>query len=165
MAERKDTAHKVAEVLRAAAGKSGKKYYTSAVILAAGSSTRMGGDSTKQFLELCGMPIVARTIVEFEKSPLIDEIIVVAKADEIEKYDGFVDEYKITKPFRVIEGGETRQESARIGSDAVNDKSKYIAIHDAARCSSCYLPRSNGSRSGRTGDYTAGKLPQWIRRH
>mgnify|MGYP003290635549 CR=1 FL=1 len=134
MAERKDTAHKIAEVLRAASGKTGKKYYTSAVILAAGSSTRMGGASTKQFIELCGMPIVARTIIEFEKSPLIDEIIIVAKADELEKYGGFVEEYKITKPFKVIEGGETRQVSARNGVDAVNEKSKYIAIHDAARC-------------------------------
>ncbi len=134
MAERKDTAHKIAEVLRATTGKTGKKYYTSAVILAAGSSTRMGGDSTKQFIELCGMPVVARTVLEFERSPLIDEIIVVAKADEVSKYDGFVEEYKITKPFKVIEGGETRQISARNGVDAVNDKSKYIAIHDAARC-------------------------------
>ena len=134
MAERQDAPHKIAEVLRAVAGKSGKKYYTSAVILAAGSSTRMGGDMTKQFIELCGIPVVARTILEFEGSPLIDEIIVVAKADEIAKYDGFAEKYGIKKPFKVIEGGETRQISARNGVDAVNDKSKFIAIHDAARC-------------------------------
>ena len=134
MAERNDTAHKIADVLRAVAGKSGNKYYTSAVILAAGSSSRMGGDSTKQFIELGGMPVVARTIIEFEKSQLIDEIIVVAKSDEVEKYKGFAEIYGITKTFKVIEGGETRQESARFGVDAVNSKSKYIAIHDAARC-------------------------------
>lgn len=134
MAERQDKPHKIAEVLRAIIGKTEKKYYTSAVILAAGSSSRMGGKSTKQFLELCGIPVVARTILEFERSPLIDEIIVVAKAEEIEKYDGFAEKYGITKPFKVIEGGETRQVSARNGVDAVNDKSKFIAIHDAARC-------------------------------
>ena len=134
MAERQDKPHKLAEVIRAAIGKTDKKYYTSAVILAAGSSTRMGGDSTKQFIELCGMPVVARTVIEFERSPLIDEIIVVAKEDEIEKYNGFAEKYGITKPFSVIAGGETRQESARCGVDAVNDKSKFIAIHDAARC-------------------------------
>ena len=134
MAERNDTAHKLAEVLRAFSGKSGKKYFTSAVILAAGSSSRMGGDSTKQFIELCGLPVVVRTLIEFEKSQFIDEIIVVAKADEVSKYNGFADTYGITKPFKVIVGGATRQESARCGVDAIDSKSKYIAIHDAARC-------------------------------
>lgn len=134
MAERHDKPHKIAEVLRAIIGKTEKKYYTSAIILAAGSSTRMGNDQTKQFIELQGIPVVARTILEFERSPLIDEIIVVAKADEIEKYADFTEKYGITKPFKVVEGGETRQESARNGIDAVNDKSKFAAIHDAARC-------------------------------
>ena len=134
MAERTDKPHKIAEVLRAVIGKTDKKYYTSAVILAAGSSTRMGERQSKQFLELCGLPIVARTVIEFEKSEFIDEIIIVAKEEELEKYDGFAETYGITKPFKVIVGGETRQISARNGVDAVNDKSKFIAIHDAARC-------------------------------
>lgn len=134
MAERQDKPHKIAEVLRAVIGKTEKKYYTSAVILAAGSSTRMGGNSTKQFIGLNGIPVVAHTILAFEKSSLIDEIIVVAKEDEVEKYSDFADCYGITKPFKVIAGGDTRQASARCGVDAVNDKSKFIAIHDAARC-------------------------------
>lgn len=134
MSERQDTPHKIAEILRAIAGKTEKKYFTSAVILAAGSSTRMGGSSTKQFIELGGIPVVARTAKTFDTSDLIDEIIIVAKADEIDKYDGFAEKYGINKPFKVIEGGSTRQESARNGVDAVDDKSKFIAIHDAARC-------------------------------
>ena len=134
MAERNDFPHKIAEVLRAAIGKSEKKYYTSAVILAAGSSTRMGEDVSKQFLCVAGLPVVARSVIEFENSDYIDEIIIVAKKDEVSLYDRFVEEYGITKPFKVIEGGETRQISARNGVDAVNDKSKFIAIHDAARC-------------------------------
>ena len=134
MAERNDIPHKIAEVIRAAIGKTEKKYYTSAVILAAGSSTRMGDGVSKQFLEVNGIPVVARSIIEFEKSEFIDEIIVVAKKEEISDYDGFAEKYGIEKPFKVIVGGETRQISARNGVDAVNDKSKFIAIHDAARC-------------------------------
>lgn len=134
MSERQDVPHKIAEILRAITGKTDKKYYTSAVILAAGSSSRMGGNSTKQFLTIEGIPVVARTIMQFDSSELIDEIIVVAKADEVEKYADFANTYNITKPFKVIEGGATRQESARHGIDAVNEKSKFIAIHDAARC-------------------------------
>ena len=134
MPERQDNPHKIAEIFRAIIGKPEKKHFTSAVILAAGSSTRMGGTSTKQFIELDGMPVVARSLKVFESSELIDEIIVVAKADEISKYDGFAEKYGITKPFKVIEGGSTRQESARCGVDAVDERSKFIAIHDAARC-------------------------------
>lgn len=133
MAERTDTAHKVAEVFRAIAGKKEKKYFTSAIILAAGSSTRMNGES-KQFLGLGGMPVVARTVIEFDRSACIDEIIIVAKKDEISLYDGFAEKHGIEKPLKVVEGGETRQESARFGSDAVNTKAKFVAIHDAARC-------------------------------
>ena len=134
MAERTDTPHKIAEVLRAFIGKSEKKYFTSAIILAAGSSTRMGDGVSKQFLSVDGLPVVARTVIEFDKSEFISEIIVVCKKDEIDMYDGFAEKYSIKTPFKVVEGGSTRQESARFGSDAVDAKAKYIAIHDAARC-------------------------------
>ena len=133
MSERTDTPHKIAEVIRAIAGKMDKKYFTSAIILAAGSSTRMNGGS-KQFLFLNGLPVVARTVIEFDKSDCIDEIVIVAKKDEIPLYDTFAEKYSVKKPLKVVEGGETRQESARLGSDAVNPKSKFVAIHDAARC-------------------------------
>ncbi|MBP3376291.1 MAG: 2-C-methyl-D-erythritol 4-phosphate cytidylyltransferase [Clostridia bacterium] len=133
MAVRTDTPHKIAEVLRAIAGKTDKKYYTSAIILAAGSSTRMNGES-KQFIEIDGLPVVARSVIEFDRSPCIDEIIIVAKKDEMPLYEGFAEKYSIKNPIKVVEGGETRQESARFGSDAVNDKAKFVAIHDAARC-------------------------------
>ena len=94
----------------------------------------MGEGSTKQFLELEGMPIVARTVLAFEAAECINEIILVAKADEISLYADFPEKYGITKPFSVVEGGDTRQESARCGQDAVSKKSKYVCIHDAARC-------------------------------
>ncbi len=134
MSERQDLPHKIAELLRAIGGKTEKKYFTSAVILAGGSSLRMGKDESKQFISLCGMPIVARTLLEFQKSELIDEIILVAKETELERYDGFAEKYGITKSFKVVKGGDTRQDSARMGLDAVDKKSKFIAIHDAARC-------------------------------
>lgn len=133
MSENNNFAHKIADVLRAVSGKTDKKYYTSAVILAAGSSTRMGGES-KQFIELCGVPVVAHTIKAFDQCKCIDELIIVCKKDEMPLYDDFPVKYSLQKPFKVVEGGNTRQESARCGVDAVNDKSKFIAIHDGARC-------------------------------
>ena len=76
MAERTDTTHKIADVLRAFIGKTDKKYFTSAVILAAGSSTRMGDSVSKQFLSVNGLPVVARTVMQFDRSEFINEIIV-----------------------------------------------------------------------------------------
>lgn len=133
MAERNDIPYKVAEVVRAASGKKGRKYFTSAIVLAAGSSTRMNGES-KQFIELDGIPVVARSVMALDQSDCIDEIIIVAKKDEIAMYETFKKAYNLRNPLKVVEGGETRQESARIGSDAVSERCKYIAIHDAARC-------------------------------
>ena len=129
-----NTTSKIIELIRVVRGKPAIKNYTSAVVLAAGSSTRMGADKTKQFIEIDGMPVVARTLIEFDRSPCIHEIIVVAKEDEMELYDSFPEKYNLTKPMRVVAGGETRQESARFGSDCVSDDCKFICIHDAARC-------------------------------
>ena len=61
---------------------------TSAIIVAGGSSTRMGGTVTKQMLEICGKPVVVHTLLAFENTPEISEIIVVAKKEETELYDG-----------------------------------------------------------------------------
>lgn len=133
MPERKDLPHKIADVLRAIGGHKEPKKYTSAVILAAGSSTRMNGQS-KQFITLDGMPIIARTVMQFEAAECINEIILVVKSDEEHMYADFPEKYGITKPFSTVIGGETRQESARLGSDAVSGKSRFICIHDGARC-------------------------------
>ncbi len=132
MSERKDMPHKIADLLRTIFGKDIPRKYTSAVILAAGSSTRMG--RSKQFIELDGIPVVARTLRVFDSTDCISEIILVVKEEELSLYDGFAEKYGINKPLKVISGGDSRQESARLGQDAVYKKSKYVCIHDAARC-------------------------------
>lgn len=132
--KKSDTPSKIAGVLRAMAGKPHPKNFTSAVICAAGSSTRMGGDTTKQFLVLDGIPVVLRTLMAYEAAECIHEIIVVAREDEIPMYDGIKEAYGITKLTKIVPGGETRQDSARMGSDEVDKRTKYIAVADAARC-------------------------------
>lgn len=107
---------------------------TSAVVLVAGKSTRAGGSTTKQLTEIDGIPVAVRTLMKFQASEVIDEIIVVAAQDEVGLYDGFKEQYGLTKITKVIEGGESRAESAKKGFFAINKKSKYVAIHDGARC-------------------------------
>lgn len=126
--------NKLAGILRAIAGKPLIKNYTSAVIVAAGSSTRMGGDTTKQLMELDGIPVVVRTMLAYQEANTIHEIVVVAREEEIPLYEGWKEAYGITKLTQVVKGGETRQESARNGSDVVSAEAKFIAIADAARC-------------------------------
>ena len=85
-------------------------------------------------MELGGIPVVARTLMAYEAANTVHEIIVVAREDEMELYDGFKEKYGLTKLSKIVKGGATRQESARLGSDEVNDKCKYIAVADGARC-------------------------------
>jgi 2-C-methyl-D-erythritol 4-phosphate cytidylyltransferase len=139
MSETKKTpaTSKIAGILRAVAGKPHPKNFTSAVICAAGSSSRMEtlmGEPRKQFMELRGIPVVARTLMAYEAATTIHEIIVVAREDELPLYADFKDKYGLTKLTKVIPGGATRQESARFGSDMVDDRCKFVAVADAARC-------------------------------
>jgi len=110
-----------------------KKRFTSAIILAGGSGTRMGSATTKQMLILSGMPIVVRSILAFEACELIDEIIIVAKEDEMLSYKQFADDYGFKKVKAVVKGGATRQDSVFAGLRKLSPKCNYIAIHDGAR--------------------------------
>ena len=111
-----------------------KRKFNSAVIVAAGNGTRMGGEKTKQMTELDGIPVVVRTIQQFEACPFINEIIVVAREDEVGQYETFRRGYGFKKLKSVVVGGDTRQQSVMQGLNAISDKADFIAIHDGARC-------------------------------
>lgn len=108
-----------------------KEPHCSAVIVAAGSSERMGSD--KMALMLGDKPVLARTLKVFQDSPLVDEIIVVSKMDKLQDTADLCKEYGIEKISRVVAGGKTRTESALVGVSEVNPKARLIAIHDGAR--------------------------------
>lgn len=110
---------------------SGKKK-VSAVIVSAGNSSRMGGIN-KQFLEIGNMSVIARSISVFQDSSLIDEIIVVAREDDIKAIKDIVERFGFSKVSAIVEGGETRQLSVYNGVKATSLASDYVAIHDGAR--------------------------------
>ena len=97
---------------------------TSAVILVAGKSTRAGGSTTKQLTEINGVPVAVHTLRKFQKSEVIDEIIIVASASERELYGDYIEKYGLTKVTKVIDGGESRAESAKKGFFATDKKNK-----------------------------------------
>lgn len=112
-----------------------KRGKTSAIILCAGSSTRFSDQNeNKQFAEVLGVPVILRTVLAFEKSDLIGEIILVTKKDDIDDLKSLVCQNGIKKVSCIVVGGDTRQESALRGFKHVSEKAKLVAIHDGARC-------------------------------
>ena len=108
---------------------------TAAVILAAGSGSRMGGETPKQFIRVLGTPILVRSLRTFAAAPSIDEIVVVTRAGDVGTVRALLDEYGVAAKVKtVIAGGDTRQKSARIGVEATSKGCRFVAIHDAARC-------------------------------
>src|SRR3984893_13381030 len=101
----------------------------SAIIVAAGSSERMGFD--KLFALVSGTPVIAHTIAAFENTKCVDEIILVGRPDclgELRKVIGTPRKVK-----QIVEGGAERSDSVRAGLDHVDPKSDFVAVHDAAR--------------------------------
>lgn len=123
---------KITELVHAVFG--GKKKTLSAVILAAGSGTRLGGEVPKQHLTLAGLPVVVHTLLAFEACPDVGEIVVVCRAGEEKLYDRMAKENAITKYCCAAVGGETRGDSSIRGFAAVSTDADYVAFHDAARC-------------------------------
>lgn len=110
------------------------KKFNSAVVLASGSGRRFGDDRAKQFVMLDGIPIFIRSLMAFDNSHETDEIILVTRENDIEGCRNLVSQYGLKKVTRVVAGGDTRQDSARLGFEAVNPACTFVAIHDAARC-------------------------------
>lgn len=108
--------------------------FVSVIIAAAGMSNRMGSKINKQFISIDNKPILAHSIEKFEDCKYIDEIIVVAKDEEIEYCKReIVKKYGFNKVLKVVRGGKTRQESAYNGLLALDEKADIVLIHDGAR--------------------------------
>ncbi len=103
----------------------------SAVIVAAGNSTRMG--TNKQLLMLGDRPVIAHTLATFQRSSVIDEIVLVTRTQDRDTLQGIAVQYGITKLAAVVAGGAERQESVANGVAACRTDAAYFAIHDGAR--------------------------------
>lgn len=102
----------------------------SAVIVAAGRSTRMG--KPKIFIPLGGRPLIAHTLSAFEQCEAVSEIVLVAGEEYHDRLRAIAEKYGINKLSAVVRGGDTRQVSVHCGVAACTD-TDYVAIHDGAR--------------------------------
>ncbi len=103
-----------------------------AIVVAAGKGTRLGGNQPKQFLELCGVPIIIHTLRQFERCEEINEIIVVVPAESTAAFSSLAEKFAVRKLVRVVPGGATRAQSARRGLDAIAN-AEIVAVHDGVR--------------------------------
>ncbi|MEP6714534.1 MAG: 2-C-methyl-D-erythritol 4-phosphate cytidylyltransferase [Terriglobia bacterium] len=117
-----------------------------AVILpAAGLGTRMlrgipagaetSGTSRKQFMLLEGAPILVHTVRKFVASPLVHDIVVAVREEDIEWVDGLLQKEArgLLGDLKVVAGGNTRQQSVENAMAALDDGTDLVAVHDAVR--------------------------------
>ena len=103
----------------------------SAVVVAEGSSTRMGMD--KLMLPLDETPVIVYTLRAVQAAPSVGEIILVTREDLIVPMSQLCQDYAISKVTKVVRGGASRTQSVRLGTLEVSGDAQVIAIHDGAR--------------------------------
>ena len=101
-----------------------------AVIVAAGSATRMGGID-KVMADLGGEPMIVRTVRAFQNCDAIASIVIVTREDLIRPISDLFRDMK--KVAAVVAGGKSRQESVHLGLNALPKGTKLAAVHDGAR--------------------------------
>ena len=107
-------------------------YRVAAVILAAGSGSRMKLGVTKQKILLGTESVLHRVVRIFNDCRVVNSIVVIVRADEV---DFAKEELKnFDKVQKIAVGGDFRFESAKIGFSLIDENTDFVAIHDAARC-------------------------------
>lgn len=107
---------------------------TAVIIAAAGMGRRLGGPIPKQFMDIGGRPVIAKTLKVFEAMDEIDSIFIVTNEDYMEHCEAITKEYGISKIAAIVKGGAERQDSVYNALRAVSDTcAEYVLIHDGAR--------------------------------
>lgn len=109
-----------------------KEIPCAAIIVAAGSATRMRGID-KMLADLSGEPVLLHTLRAFQRCSRIDEIVVVTREDLLMDVEALCREHSLDKIHYVIPGGDERSDSVLAGLDCIADRSGLVAIHDGAR--------------------------------
>ena len=124
----------------------------SALIVAAGHGTRLGPKIDKLFLEVGGCPVIAHTWRRFEEVRSIDEIVLVIRDGLERAFRELAATFQFKKPFRLVPGGNERQDSVWNGLEALSRETELVAIQDGARpCTSIELIEATLKTARETG--------------
>ncbi len=107
---------------------------TVAVIPSAGLGVRMGNIQPKQFMDFNGKPLLATTLEPFQRCQAVDAMILVVPSNDIDYCrEEIVEKFSLDKVKCIIPGGERRQDSVRMGVEAVSGSFELVLIHDGVR--------------------------------
>jgi 2-C-methyl-D-erythritol 4-phosphate cytidylyltransferase len=105
-----------------------------ALIPCAGQGKRMGGRVSKQFMEVDGRSLLAYTLAQFEQHPLIDNLVLVTREEDIDYcWQKVVKKEAFTKVTQIVAGGKERQDSVYQGLLALSEETEWVVVHDGAR--------------------------------
>jgi 2-C-methyl-D-erythritol 4-phosphate cytidylyltransferase len=104
-----------------------------AIVLAAGRSTRMGGGPNKQFIELLGKPLLYYSLAAFEQCPVVDAVVLVRRPDYARQAEQVVRQFGFRKVCAFADGGVERQDSVGNGLKGCGSQTDIVAVHDGAR--------------------------------
>jgi 2-C-methyl-D-erythritol 4-phosphate cytidylyltransferase / 2-C-methyl-D-erythritol 2,4-cyclodiphosphate synthase len=107
---------------------------TVAIIPAGGSGKRLGSDIAKQYLLLKSVPVLVYALNVFQKSDVINDIILVVPKDDLDSIrKQIIEKYGLTKVSTVVKGGSERQDSVRNGLEAITGPCDVVIVHDGVR--------------------------------
>lgn len=107
--------------------------FCTAIVAAAGSSTRMGGEVNKLLLPLEGVPVLARTLTALDLASRVDAIVIAAREEDILPFSELCKSYGITKPVKIVLGGRDREESVYRAALEADPRTEFLAVQDGAR--------------------------------
>ena len=104
-----------------------------AIIVAAGKSERMGTGTDKAFLNLGPRPVVAWSLLAFERCADVDKIVLVVRKDQVNASKSLARMFGISKMLAIVAGGAKRQDSVMNGLKALDVDARFVVVHDGAR--------------------------------
>ena len=104
-----------------------------AIIVAAGKSERMGAGTDKAFLNLGPKPVLAWSLLAFERCTDVDQVVVVVRKDQIVATKALARMFGISKIRAVVAGGAKRQDSVANGLKEIDADTRIVVVHDGAR--------------------------------
>ena len=119
--------------MSSSSSRSGGAGTTWAILVAAGTGSRLGGDRPKAFVGLGGRPLLAESLERLDASDWVDAIVVAAPPGWEEPAILLAEELVASKVAAVVTGGTTRAESVRVALDEVPQEALVVLVHDAAR--------------------------------
>lgn len=113
--------------------KAAQRPFCTALVAAAGSSSRMGEGRNKLLLPLDGIPVLARTLQALELAETVDAIVIAAREEDILPFSDLCRTCGVRKPVKIVRGGDSREASVLCAALEADERTELLAVQDGAR--------------------------------